>query len=78
MIKLIVLSSLNLAKEALFPTQLTAASSSVTNAVTAAWKRSTIFGPLYVLLSVILPLQTEQSHSRGLASESKPDSSTEP
>ncbi|KAK7467215.1 hypothetical protein VKT23_004273 [Stygiomarasmius scandens] len=38
--------SLHLAKEALFPASLSTASSSLTNAVSAAWKRSTIFGPL--------------------------------
>ncbi|THU89556.1 hypothetical protein K435DRAFT_969074 [Dendrothele bispora CBS 962.96] len=38
--------SLNRAKEALFPTGFSTASLSLTNAVSAAWKRSTIFGPL--------------------------------
>ncbi|KAL0063739.1 hypothetical protein AAF712_009296 [Marasmius tenuissimus] len=38
--------SLTLAKDKLFPSTLTSASQSITNALSAAWRRSTIFGPL--------------------------------
>ncbi|KAJ8078901.1 hypothetical protein PM082_013185 [Marasmius tenuissimus] len=38
--------SLTLAKDKLFPSTLSSASQSITNALSAAWRRSTIFGPL--------------------------------
>jgi hypothetical protein len=46
---LIFAFSLNLAKDKLFPSGAT----NVLNSISAAWKRSTIFGPLFVFAAPI-------------------------